>query len=86
MTKYFSKFTLAILVTFFMFCCASQQNRDPLEGLNRTIYKFNDVVDNVALKPVAKGYQAATPNIVQKGIHNFFSNCLLYTSPSPRDS
>jgi len=74
MTKHFSKFLVAILFTFFMFGCASQQNKDPLEGLNRTVYKFNDVVDNVALKPVAKGYQAATPNVVQKGIHNFFNN------------
>ena len=74
MTKHLSKFLIAILVTFFMFGCASQQNKDPLEGLNRTVYKFNDVVDNVALKPVAKGYQAVTPSPVQTGVSNFFKN------------
>jgi len=74
MTKHLSKFLVAILVTFFMFGCASQQNKDPLEGLNRTVYKFNDVVDNVALKPVAKGYQAITPSPVQTGVNNFFKN------------
>ncbi|MEY3300893.1 MAG: hypothetical protein RLY73_315, partial [Pseudomonadota bacterium] len=37
MTKHFSKFLVAILVTFVMFGCASQQNKDPLEGLNRTV-------------------------------------------------
>lgn len=74
MTKHLSKFLIAILVTFFMFGCASQQNKDPLEGLNRTVYKFNDVVDNVALKPVAKGYQAVTPSPVQTGVNNFFKN------------
>jgi phospholipid-binding lipoprotein MlaA len=74
MTKHFSKFLVAILVTFFMFGCASQQNKDPLEGLNRTVYKFNDVVDNVALKPVAKGYQAVAPTPVQTGVNNFFKN------------
>jgi phospholipid-binding lipoprotein MlaA len=74
MTKYINKFLVAILVTFFMFGCASQQNKDPLEGLNRTVYKFNDVVDKVALKPVAQGYQAITPTPVQTGVNNFFKN------------
>jgi len=74
MPKHIKKFLVAILVTFFMFGCASQQNKDPLEGLNRTVYKFNDVVDNAALKPVAKGYQAITPAPVQKGVNNFFRN------------
>jgi len=74
MTKYISKFLVAILVTFVMFGCASQQNKDPLEGLNRTVYKFNDVVDKVALKPVAKGYQAITPTPIQTGVSNFFKN------------
>ena len=74
MTKYISKFLVAILVTFVMFGCASQQNKDPLEGLNRTVYKFNDVVDKVALKPVAQGYQAITPTPVQTGVSNFFKN------------
>jgi len=74
MTKHLSKFLVTILVTFFMFGCASQQNKDPLEGLNRTVYKFNDVVDKVALKPVAQGYQAITPSPVQTGVNNFFKN------------
>jgi phospholipid-binding lipoprotein MlaA len=74
MPKHIKKFLVAILVTFFMFGCASQQNKDPLEGLNRTVYKFNDVVDKVALKPVAEGYQAITPTPVQTGVNNFFKN------------
>ena len=74
MTKHISKFLVAILVTFVMFGCASQQNKDPLEGLNRSVYKFNEVVDKVALKPVAQGYQAITPTPVQTGVNNFFKN------------
>lgn len=74
MTKYFSTLLITILVTFFMFGCASQQNKDPLEGLNRSVYKFNDVIDNAALKPVAKGYQAITPEFAQTGVNNFFKN------------
>ncbi len=57
-----------------MLGCASQQNKDPLEGMNRTVYKFNDVIDKVALKPVAKGYRAITPAPVQTGVNNFFKN------------
>ena len=33
--------------------CATT-NKDPLEGINRGIYKFNDVADRYAIKPVAK--------------------------------
>jgi len=47
---------------------------DPLERYNRTMYKFNDKVDTYLLKPVAKGYDAMTPNPIQKAINNFFSN------------
>ncbi|SDK19613.1 phospholipid-binding lipoprotein MlaA [Methylophilus rhizosphaerae] len=53
--------------------CATT-NRDPLEGINRGIYKFNDVADKYAMKPVAKAYKAVAPEPVRTGISNFFSN------------
>jgi phospholipid-binding lipoprotein MlaA len=53
--------------------CATT-NKDPLEGLNRGIYKFNDVADRYAMKPVAKAYKAIAPSPVRTGISNFFSN------------
>jgi phospholipid-binding lipoprotein MlaA len=53
--------------------CATT-NKDPLEGLNRGIYKFNDVADRYAIKPVAKAYKAVAPSPVRIGISNFFSN------------
>ncbi|MCX7190832.1 MAG: VacJ family lipoprotein [Candidatus Methylopumilus sp.] len=40
MTKHISKFLALILIAFVMFGCASQQNKDPLEGLNRSVYKY----------------------------------------------
>ncbi|WP_324768508.1 VacJ family lipoprotein [Pokkaliibacter plantistimulans] len=52
----------------------SLSNKDPLEGLNRAIFKFNDGLDTYILKPVAKGYHAVTPDIVESGVGNFFSN------------
>ncbi|HTO58651.1 MAG TPA: VacJ family lipoprotein [Pseudomonadales bacterium] len=49
-------------------------NPDPWEGFNRKIYAFNDFADRYFMKPVAKGYQAATPPPVKRGITSFFSN------------
>lgn len=57
--------------------CATGPNahpRDPLESLNRGVYRFNDVVDKAVLKPTATAYTKVTPTFVQKGVHNFFSN------------
>nr|WP_315234853.1 VacJ family lipoprotein [uncultured Albidiferax sp.] len=48
--------------------------RDPLEPLNRTVYGFNEVVDNAVLKPVATVYTKVTPALVRTGVTNFFSN------------
>lgn len=48
--------------------------KDPLESYNRSMFEINDNIDRYVLKPVAKGYDAITPNPVQKGISNFFSN------------
>lgn len=56
--------------------CASTpvDERDPLEPLNRQIYRFNDAFDRDILKPVAEGYEAITPTPIHRGITNFFSN------------
>lgn len=47
---------------------------DPWEGVNRAIFRFNDTLDTYTLKPLAKGYQAVTPQFLEDGIHNMFSN------------
>lgn len=48
--------------------------RDPWEPFNRGVYRFNTDFDNAFLKPIAKGYQAVTPEPVDRGITNFFAN------------
>ena len=48
--------------------------RDPFEGFNRTMFTFNDKVDQVALKPVAQAYRKVVPSFVQTGVGNFFGN------------
>ena len=47
---------------------------DPLESYNRAVFKFNDTVDNVALKPAATAYKQVLPQFVQTGVNNFFGN------------
>ncbi|NWN81540.1 MAG: VacJ family lipoprotein [Halomonas sp.] len=47
---------------------------DPWEGFNRKMFTFNDVLDRYALKPVARGYRFITPDPVETGVGNFFSN------------
>lgn len=54
--------------------CATSQNRDPLESVNRKIFRFNEVLDDNVLKPVATGYDKVTPELVQIGIDNFVNN------------
>ena len=50
------------------------ENEDPWEPMNRTVFRFNDTVDRWAFKPVAKGYRAVTPDVVENGVHNVFRN------------
>lgn len=47
---------------------------DPIEPINRVIYKFNDSFDRVLLQPVAKGYANAVPLPVRNCVRNIFSN------------
>lgn len=47
---------------------------DPWEGVNRAVFRFNDTVDTYSLKPLAKGYQKVTPDVIETGIGNVFSN------------
>jgi len=55
-------------------CATSGESKDPIEGFNRAIFSFNDGLDKIVLKPVAKGYDAVLPNPVRTGVTNFFGN------------
>jgi phospholipid-binding lipoprotein MlaA len=55
-------------------CASAATDEDPWEGFNRAMFAFNDKVDTYALKPLAQGYQAVTPQFLEDGIHNVFSN------------
>lgn len=52
----------------------AEQHADPLEKINRPVFRFNDALDRWFLEPIATGYDFVMPNIAQTGINNFFTN------------
>ena len=66
-----------LMALLLLTACASGPSanpRDPLEPFNRGVFKFNDVVARVVLKPVATVYVEVAPGLVRKGVSNFFEN------------
>ncbi len=62
-----------------MSCAASDSTKngeiyDPLENVNRTTLKMNDLADRAILEPVAKGYRYATPRAARTVVANFLRN------------
>ncbi len=50
---------------------------DPLEGLNRHVFAFNDAVDTMVVKPAAYIYREATPRPIKGIITNFLGHLTL---------
>lgn len=64
----------AVMVSGLTGCATTANNpKDPYEGFNRAMYSVNEGLD-VVIKPVAQGYDAATPLPVKAGVGNFFGN------------
>ena len=70
--------TLPLVIFFLIFIsgCSTMNTskNDPLEPMNRAIFGFNEIVDDNILKPVAKTYKYITPDPIETGVSNFFSN------------
>jgi phospholipid-binding lipoprotein MlaA len=68
----------ALIVGFSTGCASSEtkseNNGDPLEGMNRKFYNFNDSIDRNFFEPVARGYVKVTPDPVRSGVTKFFTN------------
>lgn len=48
--------------------------RDPWEPMNRSVFKFNESVDDYVFRPIAKGYRWVMPDPLQAAVGNVFSN------------
>lgn len=60
-----------------------EKNVDPYEKFNRAMFTFNDKLDRLILRPIAKVYNTITPSPIHKGITNFFANVdMLVTIPN----
>jgi phospholipid-binding lipoprotein MlaA len=53
---------------------AFRANNDPLEPMNRRIFAFNEVVDRLIIRPIARGYLAVVPRAGRDAIRNVLNN------------
>lgn len=66
---------LLLIASSSIFAANEPEDRiDPWEGFNRSMFTFNEALDAYVAKPVAEGYYAVTPQFIDTGITNFFSN------------
>lgn len=71
---------LVLLPALLLAGCASREQigredvKDPLESVNRAVFRFNDAADRYVLRPVAQGYRDGLPPQFRNGIRNFFDN------------
>ena len=71
----FNKIFMLLMFVIISSCSTTGGSKnDPLEPMNRAIFSFNEVVDENVFKPIAKGYKYVTPDPVETGVSNFFSN------------
>jgi len=50
------------------------RTRDPWEGFNRSVYRFNYEADRLVILPVVSGYEKVVPSFARTGVSNFFAN------------
>src|SRR5574343_834703 len=69
-----SAITASVLAMGSTSALAETTNKDPFENFNRSVFSFNQRIDQNLLRPVAKGYQTVVPSPVRQGVSNFFGN------------
>ena len=68
-----------LLLSFLLFFMAntlafSEEDVDPFEDINRTVYGFNEAVDDNLLEPVSIAYKNHMPVVAQDRVSDFFGN------------
>ena len=77
-----SAVVLENLISQFMFnkaeekAASGQTPDDPWETLNRQTFAFNQGLDFILIRPLAKGYQFITPKPVREGVTRVFQNTM----------
>ena len=67
------KIALLILVLFTFFPLKAKTAEECFEKVSRSIFKFNMVLDDAIIEPIAKGYNKL-PDPIKNGTSNFTSN------------
>ena len=72
-------FIVGLLLSTLILCgptkvAAQDEVFDPLEGVNRRVFWFNEKVDKYFLSPISEGYDFVMPKRAQRGVRNFFDN------------
>ncbi len=87
MLSRFTSLSLLLVVTIGLSACATrppaddpfavaafEEANDPLEPLNRALFKTDQVLDTALVRPVVKGYRAIVPDRGRKSVNNFMNN------------
>lgn len=53
---------------------AQAARRDPLEGVNRGLYRLGDALDRAIVRPIVSGYRRIAPRPVRRAVHNVVQN------------
>jgi phospholipid-binding lipoprotein MlaA len=75
--RFFRVPTILLIAATLAGCATSNKGADyddPLEGMNRGVYRFNDTLDDYVLEPIADGYVEYVPQVVRSSVANFFDN------------
>ena len=64
---------LCSLLIIGLFSTGAKSADECFEGLSRSVFKFNMVLDDIVLEPIAKGYNKL-PSPLRSGTSNFTSN------------
>ena len=70
------RFPAGVVLLAALAACATADGdpRDPFEGFNRGVYKFNEAVDAAIARPVATAYRDLVHEEIRSRVRNFFSN------------
>ncbi len=84
---YFQRCIIVLMATALLAACATPSGQqtpggeatlnDPLEGMNRHIFAFNDAVDTMLIRPAAYVYREATPPPIKDILSNFLDHLTL---------
>ena len=69
----FKRNIISIFAILFLISAESKASEECFEGTSRAIFKFNMVIDDAVIGPIAKGYNKL-PEPIKNGTSNFTSN------------